>query len=581
MEKVQVQASPGRLINAVANMGYDHEVAICDLIDNSIDANATTVNVYLASKRNEGGKKDTIYQYIVADDGCGMDRETLINAFILGSIRQYPPHALGKFGIGLKSAGLSLGSKIVVITKIENKETPLCGILSRQEIENSGEYTIDLGDAPAPYNEFWERYAPKKEKGTILVIEELNTPPFKDFIEYLKRHCGIVYHMFLEDKTKPFSINVGEPELKLINDAQVKPIDPLFLEEAKLTTEILNPQTWDGRTPHILLEPYQLALGDGKTCEIAATHLIHPPSFAIDGKRDEMRDKYCIDKDPYTNRPRHGFYIYRNRRVIVMAELFRGIISRETSAQAFRGRLMFDESADSILSLDVKKRHCQLPPEPRATLDDIIGPYQTKSTKSWQEIGKKVAQENRLKKEDIAQESITKTPVANLDYAPGITLETKEDVNKRKEKQEEARKNALEQIQDNDVTEAVLEQKAKDKNIVIPVKGLKGNRMWEVYPATNVGLVETLVNEYHAWVGIAYAQAEIEPRITIILHQLFTILARAELEVKTNQWEELNSSMIEKVFNLFRRKASAIADDLADTLEEELKKLDSVQHESE
>lgn len=45
MEKVKVHASPGRLINAVANMGYDHEVAICDLIDNSIDANATTVNI--------------------------------------------------------------------------------------------------------------------------------------------------------------------------------------------------------------------------------------------------------------------------------------------------------------------------------------------------------------------------------------------------------------------------------------------------------------------------------------------------------------------------------------------------------
>jgi len=581
MEKVTVPAAPGRLINAVANMGYDHEVALCDLIDNSIDANATNVKVYLPNKKNDGGRKPIIYQYIIADDGDGMDQQTIVNAFTLGSVREYPKHALGKFGIGLKSAGLSLGSKIILVTKLNDMKTPLCGILSRQEIERSGEYTIDLGEAPVPYHELWERYAPNKDHGTILLIEELNTPRFKDFIEYFRRYCGIVYHMFLEDNTRLFSITVEDLQGSIGDETKVKPIDPLFLDEAK-TNKNLNPATWDGKTPHVLLEPYQLALADDKTCEVAATHLIHPPSFAKDGKQKEMRDKYCIEKDPYTQRTRHGFYIYRNRRIIVMAELFRGIISLETAAWAFRGRLMFDESADAILSLDVKKRHCQLPPEPRENLDKIIEQYQKKSTDAWKEIGRKVAQENKLKKEDIAQESVTKTPVANLDYSPGITLETQEAIDKRKEKQEEVRKEVLELIQDKEITEEVLEQKAKDKNIVIQVNGMKANRMWEVYPATNVGLVETLVNQYHSWVRTAYAQAEIEPRITVILHQLFTILARAELEVKTNEWGEgVTSNIVERVFDIFRRKASAIAEDLAETLEEELKKLDSVQSEKE
>lgn len=581
MEKVNVPAAPGRLINAIANMGYDHEVALCDLIDNSIDANATTVKVYLPSKRNEGGRKDTIYQYLLADDGNGMDKQTLINAFTLGSVREYPKHALGKFGIGLKSAGLSLGSKIIVVTKLENMETPLCGILSRQEIERTGDYTIDLGDSPAPYHELWERHAPNKEHGTVLLIEELNTPRFKDFIDYFRRYCGIVYHMFLEDKTQPFSITVEDTQTSIIEDTKVKPIDPLFLEEATATKETFNPETWDGKTPHLLLAPYQLALGDDKICEIAATHLIHSPSFAKDGKQAEMRERYCIDKDPYTQKNRHGFYIYRNRRIIVMAELFRGIISSETAAWAFRGRLMFDENADTILSLDVKKRHCQLPSEPRANLDNIISPYQTKSITAWKEIGKKVTQKRKDEKEDIAQQSVTKTPVANLDYSPGITLETQEAIDKRKERQEEVRKEVLELIQDKDITEQVLEQKAKDKSVVVPVKGMKANRMWEVYPATNVGVSETLINEYHSWIRNAYAEAEVEPRIMIILHQLFTILARAELEVKTNQWEGLTTTIVERVFDLFRRKASAFAEDLAETLEEELKKLDSRQSESE
>lgn len=582
MEKVKVHASPGRLINAVANMGYDHEVAICDLIDNSIDANATTVNVYLASKRNEGGKKDTIYQYIIADDGCGMDRDTIINAFILGSIRQYPQHALGKFGIGLKSAGLSLGSRIVVVTKIENMDAPLCGILSRKEIEHSGEYTIDLGDAPAPYNELWERYAPKKEKGTILLVEELNTPPFKDFIAYLKRHCGMVYHMFLEDSGKPFAINVEDAELELSPDSQVKPIDPLFLKEAELTKESLIPETWDGKTLYVLLEPNSPLVvgkdsaGNNIECEIAATHLINPDTFHEKGKQKDMRDKYCIGQDPYTKRSRHGFYVYRNRRIIIMAELFWGLVAKEQRSWAFKGRLMFDESADSVLSLDVKKRHCKLTAEARTNLQTIIKPIHTKSAKAWREAGKKASAANNARKEEIAQQSITNTPVANLDYSPGIPIESEEAIQNRKKKENEIRAEALKVIQESEVTEEVLEQKAQHKDIVSFVKGIQGNRMWQVYPAKTVGLSETLLNEHHSWIKAAYEEAEKAPQITIILHQIFTVLAKAELEIKRNQWEGIPSGMAEKVFDEFRNQASIYGEVFAKSLQKELRKFDDI-----
>ncbi len=569
MEKVNVPAAPGRLINAVANMGYDLEVAICDLIDNSIDANATTVNVYLPTKKNKKGWKPKVHQYIISDDGCGMDKDMLVIAFTLGSVREYPPHALGKFGIGLKSASLSLGNKIVIVTKTEDMDAPLCGILSRKEIESSGKYEIDLGEAPSPYDELWENYAPNRDKGTVVFIDEVNNPPFENFIEYLQRYCGIVYHMFLEDQTKPFSISV--------ENIETEPIDPLFLEEASETEETFNPETWDGRTLHVLVKPQPLALDDGSECEIAATNLIHPPTFKKDGKgkREDARKKYNIEKDPFSRRLRHGFYIYRNRRIIVMAELFRGIISRETSAWAFRGRLMFDETADSALSLDVKKRHCQLPPEARANLQDTIRQYRSMSKKAWEEAGRKVAKEQGNKKEEIAQESITKTPVPNLDYSPGVTLDSEEAVKKRKKRQEKVRKEALKVVQDPEITEDTLEQKAKEKDVVVPVKGMQGNRMWQVYPATTIGLSKTLVNEYHSWVKTAYAEAENEPRITIILHQLFTILAKAESEVRTNanEWDGLSSEVVEKVFDLFRHTASTIGENLAKTLEEELKGL--------
>src|SRR5438093_767333 len=111
MEKVQVRAAPGRLINAVAKIGYDPEVAICDIMDNSVDAGATWIRLQLEPLIQESeGETDTIEKYIIADDGSGMDKETLVEAFTLGSERDYSPHSLGKFGLGLKSAGLSQGN---------------------------------------------------------------------------------------------------------------------------------------------------------------------------------------------------------------------------------------------------------------------------------------------------------------------------------------------------------------------------------------------------------------------------------------------------------------------------------------
>ena len=84
-----------------------------------------------------------------------------------------------------------------------------------------------------------------------------------------------------------------------------------------------------------------------------------------------MRDYYMVDRDPYTANPRHGFYVYRNGRIIVMAERFRGIVPIRTSSWAFRARLMFDEGADEILNLDVKKRHCTLPRKARQNLSAL------------------------------------------------------------------------------------------------------------------------------------------------------------------------------------------------------------------
>lgn len=150
MEKVNVPTNAGRLIHAVARIGYDTEVALCDLIDNCIDAEASRIWVDLKKDEHEQeGQSDTIAAYQISDDGTGMDRDTLVGAFTLGTSREYRSGSLGKFGLGLKSAGLSLGSEITILTQKKGCD-PLCARLSMFEVEQSGKYEVDLGEIPEP-----------------------------------------------------------------------------------------------------------------------------------------------------------------------------------------------------------------------------------------------------------------------------------------------------------------------------------------------------------------------------------------------------------------------------------------------
>ena len=560
MDTVAVPVNAGRLINAVANIGYDPEVALCDLMDNCVDAGATTIRVTLGKNtQDDEGETDTIRDYTIVDDGCGMDRDALLNAFTLGVDRPRPLRSLGKFGLGLKSAGLALGREIVIVTRPDGGPT-LCAKLSLSDVEDSGRYEIELGDVPPKYSEFLSL----EPHGTVVIVRHLNDnqPPHTKFTDYLRRYCATVYHRFMEKTDSPLKI--------IVQDIELHPFDPLFLREAQANGPLPEPRKWDGKRVHRLLDEAELPLGAGNPARVVATHLIHPPSFQIDGKRKEMAIRYALDTDPYTRRPRHGFYVYRNDRVIVLAERFHGLVGSQTQNWSFRARLMFDESADVILSLDVKKRHCQLPSAARTHLRSMIDVYQRKSIEAWKSAGENERERQGATKDERANTSIAKAPVSSLDYAPGTDLRDDATLATRNTRQRDISAQTVASIQDPQTTQDELDRRAEENNIVTPIEGLKANAMWLPYPAVQQGKAETLVNKAHSWVAEAYLAADKEPGITVVLHHLFTILARAELEVRSTPWSDLSAGALDKLFDRFRKKASAIGEDLAEELEEAL-----------
>jgi len=96
----EIVPSAARTVASLRDIGYDSPRAIADLVDNSIAAGATQIDVTI--------EFDGANSWIrVADNGCGMDATTLQEAMRYGSEREYEADDLGKFGFGLKTASTS------------------------------------------------------------------------------------------------------------------------------------------------------------------------------------------------------------------------------------------------------------------------------------------------------------------------------------------------------------------------------------------------------------------------------------------------------------------------------------------
>src|SRR3954451_69891 len=108
--KATVIPSAARLMTSLRDIGYDAASAVADLVDNSIDADATVVEISVCRK----GEHSFIS---VADNGRGMTERVLDEAMRYGSRRSYDARDLGKFGLGLKTASLSQCRRLTVATR--------------------------------------------------------------------------------------------------------------------------------------------------------------------------------------------------------------------------------------------------------------------------------------------------------------------------------------------------------------------------------------------------------------------------------------------------------------------------------
>lgn len=337
------QVPPAKsLIAGIRSIGYNFSTSVADILDNSIAAKADTIRIF-------SDPLATIPYFCIIDNGMGMDFEEIKNAMTFGSDRGNKSDDimdLGRFGLGLKSASLSQCRKLTVISKKNNKINGMSYDLDIIDEKNDWILNVlEMGEIlNIPRFSILEEY----ESGTLVLWENFDKieqfakrfeDSFRVCVDEAKKHVELVFHRFYEQLTIYF------------NEVRIEKRDPFLLDSA--------PRQQTGRTDYI----------DMKGEKISVTPYVLP--FANTLTKEEKN----LLGNPKSIYDEQGFYIYRNRRLIIAGKWLHMHIKSELSKLA-RVQIDIPSNLDIEWSLDVKKSTAKIPDKIRdqikAAIEDSV-----------------------------------------------------------------------------------------------------------------------------------------------------------------------------------------------------------------
>lgn len=351
------------LIESMRDIGYSLQTAISDVIDNSITAGAT--HVELLANTNSSNPAIGIL-----DDGCGMLASDLLEAMRPGTrspLEKRPDHDLGRFGLGLKTASFSQCRRLAVVTRKDNKAS--CAVWDLDTVAETDEWYVEIPDTTddIPWS---DRLG---ESGTLIVWQKLdrlvdtnNDADTRNLVRQLDEtvsHLELVFHRFL----------AGEPGLKRIsmslNGRDLMSFDPFHSRHMA---------TISGPTEVIKLKGHEVRV---KLFTLPHHNKVTPKEW----------DRYAGTAGYIKNQ---GFYLYREKRLIIHGTWFNLARQSELTKLA-RVRIDMPNGMDAEWKIDVKKASAQPPPPVRARLKRIIEKIVIPSRRTYTQRGTKLTADGR------------------------------------------------------------------------------------------------------------------------------------------------------------------------------------------
>ncbi len=340
------------VLHSLRAVGYDVPTAIADIIDNSLAAGASTVAVTMTFE----GTRSFVR---ITDDGVGMDAAVLDMAMRLGS--QHPDARReagdhGRFGLGLKTASFGQCRRLTVRSRPAKGEEQTRS-WDLDHIEKLDSWALRHG----PWDSDSElRLGHIPTSGTTVLWEKLDrvvedpahSSAHEDFDRKIAEtvdHLGMVFHRLIDATTAPVKITV--------NGRQVVGWDPLLSRHQSTREMAVTKLPLAG--VQVVVVPY-----------------IIPPESRL--SPDDARRA----AGPHGWLAHQGFYLYRNRRLLVTGGWL-GLGRRDPQYSRARIRVDVDNRLDDLLRIDIRKARARVPDQIRERMRIIAEKTQEEAAKAW------------------------------------------------------------------------------------------------------------------------------------------------------------------------------------------------------
>lgn len=347
-----ITPSASRLTRSLRDIGYDFSTALADLVDNSVSAGASRVDIVTTF----AGADTTV---VIADDGAGMTETVLTEALRFGSRRDYGASDLGRFGLGLKTASLSQCRSLTVVSRHARRYRRVhARWLDLDDIEQRDRWQVrEPWDGDNAVTTAWEHLT--DHTGTVVVWQKpdrlLPDDPTSGWarrrLDNLARgaasYLAMVFHRHLE------GVAPGGTKLVItVNGEELRPWNPAAPGED---------------TRH--LPPVEIELpapAHGHADVVTFTPWVLPPRerFSSPAEWERM-------SGPSKWNRQQGLYVYRAGRLI-QAGGWAGLRAVDEHTKLARAAIDFPTSLDQLFRVNVAKMRVAFPPELRPLLEGPV-----------------------------------------------------------------------------------------------------------------------------------------------------------------------------------------------------------------
>lgn len=360
---INLPINADRICEAISKIGYNPSSAVMDIIDNSFMAEAKNIiiKIYLKDGMNINNIKNIEKIYVI-DDGKGMDEKGIKKALELGSDVEYGNDSLSKYGLGLKSAGFSLGRRIEVTSKVALDNVSDKYFLDRDLIKSSGQFGYGIESADELVKSFLEDY----DSGTVISFHSLiytSRISAQKLSEDLSTKAGVFYSEFLNKEDVNFKVQIFDSTNKEIRNRDIIPRDLLFWTDSH---ESFIKEEYDCKKPcKVLDKEFENPINpEGEKIKIQATIFPKDGMKNFIGFSEEERARI---KEYDVSLKNSGFYFYRNGRLIKWGE--KVFLNREFG---IRIKVSFKTEHDELFDVDVSKQHLTISEEVEGILKQLI-----------------------------------------------------------------------------------------------------------------------------------------------------------------------------------------------------------------